>query len=122
MVSTWEFLLRCEYMGSVDSLGAWHKFQSYSLNNGMSVALRLPELGLYLNRYYDGLQYMSPMDYGITVYSTLGYDAGSTHLTDYEVLEVIVDTSEQDPNTYVPILVDVTEIINDSNLTVTKTG
>ena len=109
-------------MGSLDNLGPWHKFQTYSLNGGLNVALRVPELGTYLNRYQDGLQYMSPMDFSITVFSTLGYDAGCFQPIEYEILNVTFDTSNQDPETYTPTLVDTVEIINDSGLPVTREG
>ena len=122
VIETWKFLLHCEHMGSVDNLGPWHKFQSYSLDGGRAVALRVPQLGTYLNRYHDGYHYMSPMDYSVTVYSTLGYDAATVHPTEYEILELEFDGSGQNPETYTPTLVDTVEIINQSDLPVTRTG
>ncbi len=113
-------------MGSVSALGPWHMFQSYSLNGGRDVALRLPVLGdsqgAILKRYEDGLQYMSPMDYSVTEFSTLGYDAGCFQAIDYEILEVVFDNSGQDLKTYTPNLVDSVDIINDSGLPVERHG
>ncbi len=88
----------------------------------MNVALRVPEIGLYLKRYQDGLEYMSPMDPSITVYSTLEYDAGCFQPIEYEILDMTFDSSNHDPETYTPTLVDMAEIINDSDVPVTRQG
>lgn len=122
VIQTWEFLLHCVYMGSVDNLGPWNKFQTYSLNGGMGVALRMPETKTYLKRLDDGLQYMAATDPSPTVFSTLGFDAGCFQPIEYEILNVTFDTSNQDPATYTPNVVDTVEIINDSGVPVTREG
>ena len=71
MIQTSEFLLHCYYVGSVDNLSSWNKFQTYTQGNGGSVALRVPELGTFLKRYSIDMQYMAPLDYSVNQYSTL---------------------------------------------------
>ncbi len=132
-------------LGSVSNLDSWNKFQSYSQNDGLNVALRLPNLGTYVKRVHDDdRDYMMPLlshsvfrpvvwyePYmtAILLYTikTLiidcnRYDAGCFQPIEYEVLEVEYDTSGLDPATYTPNLVDSVVIDNNSDVPINRRG